>query len=150
MRERADERNKQEWPGLALRHLLAFGFAPYFADARARPNGQLDLPAPGPLPFPNAAERLSELQSMPKKSSVIFEATNLRTGTEVASAVAALRRIFDGHGLLQPPLPQNMLKLAPCSLVVTEIRTSSKSRHARIVITDADGKVVYDHQADLA
>jgi hypothetical protein len=80
-----------------------------------------------------------------QKSSLIYQAKNIRTLAEIASTVVRLRNLFHDRGWAQPALPQNILTVVPCVLCITEVATKRDIRNARIMITDPEGNTLFDY-----
>ena len=57
---------------------------------------------------------------MAKNTDITFEVLNIQTEGQMVSAVIQLREYYEFEKLPQPPLPADVIKLAPCDLRITE------------------------------
>ena len=53
---------------------------------------------------------------MAKNTDITFEVLNIQTEGQMVSAVIQLREYYEFEKLPQPPLPADVIKLAPCDL----------------------------------
>jgi hypothetical protein len=79
-------------------------------------------------------------------TTVLIEAPDLLTPAALARTADWTRQFFREHFLPQPPLPENFLTLAPCSLLVTETEGEAGLRTGRIKIAGPDGAVLYEQE----
>jgi hypothetical protein len=70
---------------------------------------------------------------------VLVEVTNLAT-----------RELFDEFRMPTPPLPENVLTLVPCSLLVTETQGKGGLRTGKIKLTDPHGGVLYENEWSIS
>jgi len=82
-------------------------------------------------------------------TSLIMEATNLTDSTQIASVVIDLRNYFNEYDQPQPPLPANLLSLAPCNIRVTETEGEGGARLGRVLITNPKGNTLYEKEWTL-
>jgi hypothetical protein len=60
--------------------------------------------------------------------------------------VVEITKFFTEYNLPQPPLPDNMLELGPCSILITETEGERRQRTGRVRITDAWDAVLYENE----
>ena len=83
------------------------------------------------------------------ETAKIIEVTDLQTPASLAMTVVEVRQFFDEYHLPQPPLPDNVLTLAPCSLLIIETQAAAGRTDARITITNPQGDTLYEREWQL-
>jgi hypothetical protein len=81
---------------------------------------------------------------------VSLAATDLFTPAQLALTIHWMRELFREQGLPQPPVPENVLNLAPCSLSVTETPGDGGLITGKIKLADPDGAVLYEEEWIIA
>ena len=83
---------------------------------------------------------------MAKNADITFEVLNIQTEGQMVSAVIQLREYYEFEKLPQPPLPANVIKLAPCDLQITETLGASELKTGKVLITSPSGKTLYEKE----
>jgi hypothetical protein len=81
---------------------------------------------------------------------VLVEVTNLATRGALALTINWMRELFDEFRVPTPPLPENVLTLVPCSLLVTETQGKGGLRTGKIKLTDPHGGVLYENEWSIS
>ena len=80
-----------------------------------------------------------------EQETVLIEVSEVLTPAALADTELNVRKFFDEHHLPQPPLPQNLLSLAPCRLLITR----TQGERGTVSITDLNGAVLYQSEWPL-
>jgi hypothetical protein len=80
------------------------------------------------------------------KHQTIIKVQNLTTSTQLAVVIMDLREHYKEYRLPQPPLPDDVLSLVPCSLDVSESRGANGLVTGKVLITDPKGEVLFERE----
>jgi hypothetical protein len=86
---------------------------------------------------------------VPRKKAVLISGAPLANAAALGMMLAETRKYFSELRDRQPPLPSNVLLLAPCGLLVTEWEGDNGERIGRIQIFDPDDRIVVDKSWSL-
>ena len=81
---------------------------------------------------------------MREDESLFFDTGLLETIEAAVQSIAWIRDDCRDLGQRQPPLPENILKLVPCRIVITETREEQQASIGHVKVTDADGGVLFE------
>ena len=81
---------------------------------------------------------------MARQRAVLISGSPLANATALAMVLGEARTYFTEYGNQPPPLPDDVLLLAPCGVLITEWEGDNRERIGRIEISKPDGRIVYD------
>ena len=73
-----------------------------------------------------------------------FGAKGIENVLQMHQAITDLRDHYRRQGLPQPPLPDDVLQLVPCSIDVTETEGAHGMRTGKVLITKPDGETLFE------
>jgi hypothetical protein len=79
-------------------------------------------------------------------TKVIFAAHSIVTAEQLAFAIVDLRKLYEGYRLPQPPLPDDVFELEPCSIEVTETQKEHGLVTGKVRITSRGGDILYERE----
>jgi hypothetical protein len=81
-----------------------------------------------------------------KTLAVLINATRLENVSALAFTLAETRKYFAAPQHSQPPLPDNVMSLVPCALLITELEEEQGKRVGRIQFLQLDDTPLYDQE----
>jgi hypothetical protein len=85
-----------------------------------------------------------------KQKAVLIHAAPLANSAALAFSLGEARKYFAEFNLPQPPLPDNVLSLAPRGLLISEWEEEQGEKIGRIQISATDDSVMFDEEWPLS
>jgi hypothetical protein len=78
--------------------------------------------------------------------TVLIEKRELVTTEALTFAIWGTRELLQEHHWPQPPLPDDVMSLAPCGFRVTQIHGAGGQRTGKIKFSDPNGNTIYEQE----
>jgi len=77
---------------------------------------------------------------------ILIEATIIENAAALDCILADTRQYFSAPRHTQPPIPDNVMSLVPCKLLITELEGEQEKRLGRIQFLRLDETSLYDQE----